>query len=327
MSNVLSQEEVDSLLKGVSSGEIETEPDSPEYEDGVIAYDFTRQEQMLRNRMPSFGMVTERFATTFRTDLSAMVRKTVDIEAEPVDMVKFEDYRLSLPVPTSLHIFRVDPLVGQGLVVFDGRLVFSLIECYFGGKGTEQVRIEGRDFTPIENAVIRKVVRVCLEALAAAWERIFKVKMTYVRSEVNPEFATIVMPGDLVIVNRFNIDIEGIGGNMSVCIPYSTIEPIRDKFSGGLESDQVTMDAKWEKRLHERIRETTVDVVVELGTAKITGEKLLDLKVGDVLQLEQYATQHLIGTVQGVPKLEGRPGIMRASRAIRVEKLNVMDEI
>lgn len=327
MSNVLSQEEVDSLLKGVSSGEIETEPDSPESEDGVITYDFTRQEQMLRNRMPSFGMVTERFATTFRTDLSAMVRKTVDIEAEPVDMVKFEDYRLSLPVPTSLHIFRVDPLVGQGLVVFDGRLVFSLIECYFGGKGTEQVKIEGRDFTPIENAVIRKAVRVCLEGLAAAWERIFKVKMTYVRSEVNPEFATIVMPGDMVIVNRFNIDIEGIGGNMSVCIPYSTIEPIRDKFSGDLGGDQVKMDAKWEKRLHERIRETTVEVVVELGTAKITAEKLLDLKVGDVLQLEQYATQHLIGMVQGVPKLEGRPGIMRASRAIRVEKLNVMNEI
>ncbi len=169
MSNVLSQEEVDSLLKGVSSGQIETEPDSPESEDGVIAYDFTRQEQMFRNRMPSFGMVTERFATNFRADLSAMIRKTLDIEAEPVDMVKFEDYRLSLPVPTSLHIFRVDPLVGQGLVVFDGRLVFSLIECYFGGKGTEQVKIEGRDFTPIENAMIRKAVRVCLEALAAAW--------------------------------------------------------------------------------------------------------------------------------------------------------------
>ncbi|MBE9580204.1 MAG: flagellar motor switch protein FliM [Proteobacteria bacterium] len=327
MSNVLSQEEVDSLLKGVSSGEIETEPDGPESEDGVIAYDFTRQEQMLRNRMPSFGMVTERFATTFRADLSAMVRKTVDIEAEPVDMVKFEDYRVSLPVPTSLHIFRVDPLVGQALVVFDGRLVFSLIECYFGGKGTEQVKIEGRDFTPIENAMIRKAVRVCLEALGAAWERIFKVKMTYVRSEVNPEFATIVMPGDLVIVNRFNIDIEGIGGNMSVCIPYSTIEPIRDKFCGGLQGDQVNMDAKWERRLHERIRETTVDVGVELGTAKITAERLLDLKVGDVIQLEQYATQHLIGTVQGVPKLEGRPGIMRASRAIRIEKLNVMGEI
>ncbi|MBN1843490.1 MAG: flagellar motor switch protein FliM [Deltaproteobacteria bacterium] len=328
MSNVLSQEEVDSLLKGVSSGEIETEPDSPESEDVVVAYDFTRQEQMLRNRMPSFGMVTERFATTFRTDLSAMVRKTVDIEAEPVDMVKFEDYRLSLPVPTSLHIFRVDPLVGQALVVLDGRLVFSLIECYFGGKGTEQVKIEGRDFTPIENAMIRKAVRICLEDLAAAWERIFKVKMTYVRSEVNPEFATIVMPGDLVIVNRFNIDIEGIGGNMSVCIPYSTIEPIRNKFCGGLQGDQVnSMDAKWERRLHERIRETTVDVVVELGTAKITAERLLDVKVGDVIQLEQYATQHLICTVQGVPKLEGRPGIMRGSRAIRIEKLNLMGEI
>jgi len=321
MSNVLTQEEVDSLLKGVSSGEIETEVEEETPTDGVAPYDFTQQEQMLRGRLPALGVVNERFASNFRTNLSSMLRKTADVETEPVDMVKFEDFRLSLPVPTSLHIFRVDPLVGQALLVFDSRLVFSLIECYFGGKGTEHARIEGRDFTSIENAMILKVVGACLEDLGKAWKRVFEVKMAYVRSEVNPEFAGIVLPGDSVVVTRFNIDIEGIGGLMSLCIPYSTIEPIRDKFYGGLRGDQQQVDAGWKKRLCDRVQEMDVDVVVELGSADITAEGLLGLKVGDVIQLKQFVTQDLTGKVQGIGKFEGRPGVVKLSRALKIEKM------
>jgi flagellar motor switch protein FliM len=293
MSNVLSQEEVDSLLRGVSSGEIETEQEEEKSNDGVVVYDFTRQEQMLRGRMPALGVVNERFSASFRSNLSSMVRKTVDVESEPVDMVKFEDFRLSLPVPTSLHVFRIEPLVGQSLVVFDGRLVFSLIECYFGGKGTEHVKIEGRDFTPIETAMIKKVVRICLDDLAEAWERVLTVKMTYVRSEVNPEFASIVLPADSVIVVKFNIEIEGIGGLMSLCIPYSTIEPIRNKFYGGPENDQINIDPSWARRLNERIRDTEVEIIVELGKTEITTEKLLSLEAGDVVQLDKYVVDNL----------------------------------
>jgi flagellar motor switch protein FliM len=249
-----------------------------------------------------------------------MVRKTVDVESEPVDMVKFEDFRLSLPVPTSLHIFRIEPLVGQALVVFDGRLVFSLIECYFGGKGTEHAKIEGRDFTPIETAMIKKVVRVCLDDLADAWERVFTVKMTYVRSEVNPEFASIVFPGDSVVVVRFNIDIEGIGGLMSLCIPYSVIEPIRDRFGGGPQNDQALFNPNWKKKLYERVRETDVDLVVELGKTEITAERLLGLRVGDVIQLERYVDSNLIGKVEGVPKFEGQPGVYKNNRALRIRQ-------
>lgn len=320
MSNVLSQEEVDSLLKGVSSGEIETEPEEEAPSNDVIPYDFTRQEQMLRGRMPALGVVNERFASNFRSNLSAMVRKTVDIETEPVDMVKFEDFRLSLPVPTSLHIFRIDPLVGQALVVFDGRLVFSLIECYFGGKGTEHARIEGRDFTAIENAMIRKVVRACLEDLAAAWERVYTVKMTYLRSEVNPEFAAIVLPGDLVIVVRCNVDIEGVGGHMSLCIPYSTIEPIRDRFYGGLQ-DLPKENQKWTKRIEARVRATKIDVAVELGATNVTAEKLLGLRIGDVIQLEQFIADPLVFSVEGIPKFLGCPGTKKLNRALKIQKM------
>ena len=320
MSNVLSQEEVDSLLKGVSSGEIETETEEEAPSEGVTPYDFTKQEQMLRGRMPALGVVNERFAANFRTNLSSMLRKAVDVETEPVDMVKFEDFRLSLPVPTSLHIFRIDPLVGQSMVVFDGRLVFSLIECYFGGKGTEHARIEGRDFTAIENAMIRKIVRACLEDLAGAWERVYTVKMTYLRSEVNPEFASIVLPGDLVIVIRCNIDIEGVGGHMSLCIPYSTIEPIRERFYGGLQ-DLPKGTRKWQKRMEDRIKTIPVDIVVELGSTEITAERMLGLQVGDVVQLKQFISDPLVGRVHGIPKFLGCPGTQKTNKALKIEKL------
>jgi flagellar motor switch protein FliM len=318
MSNVLSQDEVDSLLKGVSSGEIEIETNAPQPDENAVAYDFTRQQQTLRGRLPTLDMVHNRFATMFRTKLSAMVRKGVDIEAEPVDMIKFEDFRGSLAVPTSLHIFRIEGLVGQALLVFDTHLVFSLIECYFGGKATEDVKIEGREFTAIENRIMRKVASASLENLAASWARVHKAKMTYVRSESNPQFATIALPGDLVMMIRFKLDMEGIGGLMTVCIPYATIEPIRGKLQRTGEGDQPKVDAGWKECLQERLQEARVDMVVELGVAQITAERLLGLAVGDVIQLEQDVTQDLVAKVEGVPKFKGRPGLVRGSQAIKI---------
>jgi flagellar motor switch protein FliM len=323
MSNVLSQEEVDSLLKGVTSGEIETETEEEVTSDGVMPYDFTRQEQMLRGRLPTLGVINDRFAANFRDSLSGMIRKSVDVEADPVDMVKFENFRSSLPVPTSLHVFRMDPLGGQALFVFDSHFVFGLIEYYFGGRGRTSAKIEGRDFTQIENTMIGKVVSRCLNDLASAWEKVFPVDIVYARSEINPEFAGIVLPGDSVIVTQFRVDIEGVGGGLSLCVPYSTIEPVRDRLSGGVQRDNLRSDAKWRQRLKERIRAASVDIVVELGSTQVTTERLLQLKTGDVIQLEQRVGEPLAASVQGVQKLMGRPGVIKGNRALKLNRIGV----
>ncbi len=320
MSNVLSQEEVDSLLKGVTTGEVETEPEPAEPEDGVIRYDFTRQDQIIHARMPTLEIVAGRFARNFRTSLSSLIRRDADVEVSSLDMVKFEEFQHTLPVPTSLHVFRIEPLMGQALMVFDTRLVFSLIECYFGGRGLEEVRIEGRDFTVIEAAMIEKAVVVCLDNFAAAWDRVHKLKMIYLRSEVNTQFAAIVLPGDLVIVIRFNIEIEGIGGVMTICIPYSTLEPIRDRLYAGFQTDQPGIDAPWKKRLRERIKEMSVELIVELGSLQVTAEKLLGLKTGDVVQLRQDVSDHLLTKVEGIPKFRGHIGVIKGNRAMRIDK-------
>ncbi|MBW1739609.1 MAG: flagellar motor switch protein FliM [Deltaproteobacteria bacterium] len=321
MSQILSQDEVDSLLKGVTEGEVATETDTPVSSDDVIRYDFMDQDRVVDARMPTLDMINVRFCEIFRTTLSGIVRKIVDVSVESVGMIKFEKFHQSLPVPTSLHIFRMEPLRGQALLVLETRLVFNLIECYFGGKASEDVKIEGREYTPLENRMIQKVVRACFDDLAQAWRPIYEVTMSYVRSEMNPQFAGIALPNDSVTVTEFNVELDGQPGLMKLCIPYSTFEPIREKLrASGFQGDQFEVDVNWKKRLQGRIKDSMVNVMVELGTIQITGHGLLGLKVGDVIQLEQDVNERLVAKVEGVPKFKGRAGIIRGNKAIKIEQ-------
>ncbi|MCK4486864.1 MAG: flagellar motor switch protein FliM [Desulfobacterales bacterium] len=320
MANILSQDEVDSLLKGLTEGEVAAETDTPTSSDDVIRYDFTGQDRIIDTRMPAFDMINGRFCVGFATSLSVLIRKMVDVSVDSVGMVNFEKFHQSLPVPTSLHIFRMEPLKGHAILVLESRLAFNLIECYFGGKASEDVKIEGREYTAIENGMIQNVVRVYLEDLAQAWRPVHEISMSYVRSEMNPQFAGIALPNDLVTVTGFNVELDGVPGLLKLCIPYSTIEPIRDKLRSGFQGDELEMDIGWKERLQEGIKDIMVEVRAELATGRITGHQLLGLKVGDVIQLEQDVKECLVAKVEGVPKLKGRAGVTRGNKAIRIEQ-------
>ena len=320
MANILSQDEVDSLLKGLTEGEVAAETDTPTSSDDVIRYDFTGQDRIIDTRMPAFDMINGRFCVGFATSLSVLIRKMVDVSVDSVGMVNFEKFHQSLPVPTSLHIFRMEPLKGHAILVLESRLAFNLIECYFGGKASEDVKIEGREYTAIENGMIQNVVRVYLEDLAQAWRPVHEISMSYVRSEMNPQFAGIALPNDLVTVTGFNVELDGVPGLLKLCIPYSTIEPIRDKLRSGFQGDELEMDIGWKERLQEGIKDIMVEVRAELATGRITGHQLLGLKVGDVIQLEQDVKECLVAKVEGVPKLKGHAGVTRGNKAIRIEQ-------
>ena len=320
MANVLSQDEVDSLLKGLTDGEVATETDTPASSDDVISYDFTDQERIIDTRMPALDMVNGRLCVGFGTSLSTLVRKMVEVSVDSVGMVKFEKFHQSLPVPASLHIFRMEPLKGYAILVLESRLAFNLIECYFGGRSSEDVRIEGREHTAIENRMIQNVVRIYLEALARAWRPVFEISTSYVRSEMDPRFAGIALPNDLVTVTGFNVELDGIPGLLNLCIPYSTLEPIRDKLHVGFRGDESEVDMGWRRRMQERIKGITVEVRVEFGIGQITGRRLLAFKVGDVIQLQQNVDDCLVAKVEGVPKLKGRAGVKRGNKAIKIEQ-------
>lgn len=321
MSDILSQEEVDSLLSGLSTGKIESENEAGQTDpDGVSSYDFTSQDQVIRGRMPTFEVLNDRFAREIRTSLSALLHTNVDIAAESHDILKFSEFGRSLPVPTSLHVFRLEPLRGHALFVMESQLVFNLIDQFFGGKGNSTARIEGREFTSIEQAMIYKVVRACLKDLETAWMPVEQVHPSMVRSEVNPQFAAIVMPTDLVIVSRFEVELEQSAGTLIVCIPYAMIEPIRGKLSAGFQAETEDVDYTWQKRLKEIIFDSRVEMQVCLGKTEITGERLIGLKEGDVIELDQDASDTLLAMVGGVKKLKGYAGTQRGFQAFSIEE-------
>ncbi len=320
MSNILSQDEVDSLLQGISGGEVETETDIPVESGEVAKYDFASQDRTVRGRMPTLEIINERFARGLRSSLSSAIRKIVDVSIAATDIIKFGEFSRSLPVPTSIHVFRMEPLRGYGIFVIESRLVYSLVDSLLGGAGASNVRIEGRDFTPIENKMIKKIIIMGLRDLESAWEQVHDVKAVFVRSEINPQFATIVPANDVVIVVRFDVELEHTTGNVVICIPYSTIEPVRAKLSAGFQSDQLGVDIAWKRRLQKRIAESVVNMAVRLGSARITGRRLLELKVGDIIDLHGDIRSPLLVTIEGVPKFKGFAGLRKSSRAIKIKE-------
>ncbi len=322
MSEILSQDEVDSLLAGLDSGDVEAETEVVEQQDtdGISAYDFTSQDKVVRARMPTFDVINERLSREIRASMSTLLRTNVDVSVNPLDTLKFSEFVRSLPVPTSLHVFRMEPLRGHGLVILDSQLVYNLIDSFFGGAGLGAARVEGREFTAIEEVMIKKVVVACLKNIETAWLPIEPVKTSLIRSEMNPQFAAIVLPTDLVIVTRFEIELEQAAGTLVVCLPYSMIEPLRAKLASGFQAETEEIDMTWRRRLEEIILSSMIDLRVELGATEISGERLVYMQKGDVIQLDCDAKDMLTGYIGRLPKLKGYAGIRRGVQAFRVEE-------
>lgn len=319
MSKVLNQDEVDALLRGLSGGEIEAEAEAEADDSGVVTFDLANQDRIIRGRMPVLEIINDRFARYATNSLANALRKRVDVNPISIDMSKFGDFMRSLPVPTSINIFKIEPLRGNAILVVDTRLVFALVENFFGGSGS-QPKIEGRDFTPIEQTIIHRIVAVTLSNMEEAWRPVHDVSIEFVRTEINPQFATIVPPSDVVVVVSFEVELENAIGSIILCLPYATIEPIRSKLYASFQSERLEVDHAWIARFKERLLETPIEVVVRLGSTEITGRQLLDLEVGDVLLLNSDTDDELLAEVEGIPKFTGSPGNLKGNRAFKVQQ-------
>ncbi len=317
MNKILAQDEVDALLRGLSGGEIESETDIPIDDSGIVPFDLANQDRIIRGRMPVLEIVNDRFARLCTNALTAAVRKRVELNPISIDMTKFGDFMRSLPVPTSINIFKMDPLRGNAIVVVDSRLVFALVENVFGGAGS-QPKIEGREFTRIEQAIVDRVIRIALESMEESWRPVHDVKLELVRSEINPQFAAIVPPSDVVVVINFEVELDASIGSMIVCLPYSTIEPIRSKLNASFQTERLEVDHAWVARLKERLLETPVELRIRMGGTTITGNQLLRLQVGDVLVLDTDEEELLPCYVAGVTKYWGIAGIVKCNKAYQI---------
>lgn len=313
---ILSQDEIDALLKGISGGEVETE--TAAVPSGIRTYDFTSQEKIVRGKMPSLDIINERLARSFRVSLASDIRKIVDVVNVNVNITKFYDFLRSVPFPSSLNIIKMEPLRGFSLVVFDAPMIFTLIEFYFGGSGKGYYKPEGREFTPIEQRIIHKVVMMFLDSMEDAWKPVFPVKPHYIRSEMNPQFVTIVTPVDVVIETEFTLEIETRECKVMVCIPYSSVEPIKEKLYSAFMADRDEMDMKWIGRLKAQIKNSPVTVEAVLGKVTIDFKTLIELKKGDILSLTRKIDEDVELLVEGVPKFKGKFGTFKGNYALKI---------
>ena len=321
MGQVLSEGEVDALLKGVGEGEVPTESDQPDEVTGVTEYDLTSQEKIIAGRLPTLDIINQMFSRLFRQTFSGMLRKAVEVNAVSTDTVKFGEFLRSLPSPASLHIFRMEPLRGHGLMIVESKVVSAIVDTFFGGTTTKELAITDRDFSAIELRMTRNVVLGALEDLEKAWKPVHEVNTNYVRTEVNPQFAAIVPPTEIVLVIVFEIDLEFTSGSVTISLPYATIEPIMSKLKAQFQAEEQEVDRVWVSRVREEMLTTEVEVVAELGCTDITPERLIQLKVGDTVMLGNDVTDPLLVRVQGMPKVKGFPGVSRGLKAIQVTEI------
>jgi flagellar motor switch protein FliM len=320
MDKILSQEEIDALLRGMSDGEVATTPEEKD-ESGVITYDLVNQDRIIRGRMPTLEIINDNFSRLFRNSLSLSFRKPIDVGSKGVQIMKFGEFVRTLPVPSSFHVFKIEPLRGHALLVLDSKLVFTLVDIFLGGSGKTSFEVEGREFTAIESRLIRKVVNTVFNDMEKAWNTVHPVSVHHVRSEINPKFVGIVPPTDVVIMIPFGLESEQFTGLISLCIPYAMIEPIKGKLYSAYQSDHLEIDHTWVERLSDRLRSAEVEVAVELGRRNIMVQDLLKLAVGDVLPLGTQVTDLMTARVEGVPKFLGRAGVLGANKAFQVEEL------
>lgn len=321
MEQILSQDEVDALLKGISGGDIEEPEESVSDEDlDLQAYDFSRQQGIVQLRMPAMDVINDTFLRTMRISLANSMRKVIDVTAVPVELERFGAFVRTLPVPSSLQVFKMDPFRGNALVVLEPKLVFALVEAFLGGSGRRNVRIEGRDFTAIEQRLIQRVVTLILHDLEKAWITVHPIEVSYVRSEINPQFAKICEPEDVVIINRYEVDMDRAIGSITTCIPLANLESIKSKLITSFQREQNEEDMLLRKSLSEAIKNVMVPLKVELGKAFIPAGDLIQLGVGDIIQLDRRKDDLLPAFVAGVRKYMGTPGIHRGNQAFLIKR-------
>ncbi|EXF93865.1 flagellar motor switch protein FliM [Pseudomonas fluorescens HK44] len=311
--DLLSQDEIDALLHGVDDGLVQT--DNASEPGSVKSYDLTSQDRIVRGRMPTLEMINERFARYTRISMFNMLRRSADVAVGGVQVMKFGEYVHSLYVPTSLNLVKIKPLRGTALFILDAKLVFKLVDNFFGGDG-RHAKIEGREFTPTELRVVRMVLEQAFVDLKEAWQAIMEVNFEYINSEVNPAMANIVGPSEAVVVSTFHIELDGGGGDLHVTMPYSMIEPVREMLDAGFQSDLDDQDERWVNALRQDVLDVDVPIGATVARRQLRLRDILHMQPGDVIPVEM--PEEMIMRANGVPTFKVKMGSHKGNLALQV---------
>lgn len=313
MSDLLSQDEIDALLHGVD--DVDDDDDLDAASQDARSYDFSSQDRIVRGRMPTLEIVNERFARHLRISMFNMMRRAAEVSINGVQMLKFGEYVHTLFVPTSLNMVRFSPLKGTALITMEARLVFILVDNFFGGDGRFHAKIEGREFTPTERRIVQLLLKIIFEDYKDAWAPVMDVEFDYLDSEVNPAMANIVSPTEVVVINSFHIEVDG-GGDFHITMPYSMIEPIRELLDAGVQSDKQDTDMRWSQALHDEIMDVKVGFDACVVEHELTLKDVMNFKAGDIIPVE--LPEYIMMKIEDLPTYRCKMGRSRDNLALKI---------
>ncbi len=313
----LSQDEIDALLRGVDGDTDETA--QPDTSNGVRPYNIGTQERIVRGRMPTLEIINERFVRNWRIALFNFMRRNAEISVGPVKVQKYSEFIRNLVVPTSINLVHVKPLRGTALFVFDPNLIFLVVDNLFGGDGRFHTRVEGRDFTQVEQRIIQRLLNLVFEHYGNAWQPVYPIQFEYLRAEMHTEFANVATPNEVVVTTTFSVELGNNGGDVHICMPYTMIEPIRDLLSSSIQGETLEVDKRWVRLLSQQVQTAEVNLAANLAEARVTLADILNMKIGDVIPLD--VTPMVNGNVDGVPVMECGYGTFNGQYALRVNRM------
>jgi flagellar motor switch protein FliM len=307
MTQILSQDEVDALLQGLEGAETRVEVPSrsgdPVEEPQV--YDFGHGELSVRGRLPGLEMVFSKFTRRLRNIFASELGKSVSVGFDSIDVVLYEDLIKYVPLPSSIHLVRLEPLRGLGIFAIEGRLAYTMIDIFFGGTGQRLVKVEGRDFTPIETNFLGKFVSKMLRGMEEAWQPVVQLTGRYLRSEVNPYLLGATAMGDVMVMTNCKVDLSRVIGEVLFAFPLAGIEELRDRLKSPFplpEEDNAGMRT----RLYAHLPSVEVSLQAVVGVVELSVRQLLRLRAGDVIQLSPQGMERMELWVEGKPRLRGR---------------------
>ncbi len=315
--DLLSQDEIDALLHGVDDSDDDAS-DAPAVDDdpdGLKTYDLASNERVVRGRMPTLELINERFARNARNSIYNLLRNAADVAVEDVQFLKYGDYVHTLYVPSSMCVMKVEPLKGSGLFIMDAKLVYKLVDSFYGGDG-RHAKIEGRDFTPTENRLVFKLLESLFRDLRDAWEPVHHLKFKRIGHEVNPGMANMINLNDVVVVSTFQVDLESGTSEFHIVYPYSMLEPIKSDLISGSQKEESNEDERWQQSLQREMLYAKMPLDLTVAKREVTLADIVELQQGDVIPVEIPATLEL--SANRVPVFSCKLGTSRGNLAVKI---------
>ena len=321
MGEVLSQNEIDSLLQALSSGELDADDISSGDERSTKNYDFRRPAKFSKEHLRTLEIIFEHYGRLLSTNLPVYLRKNIQVSVVNSEACTFSEFSTALANPVLLGIVSFEPLNGSIMVELAANLGFTMVDRMLGGPGNPLEK--SRDFSEIERTIVDKMMAVCISLLREPWRNVVDLTPVLERVETNPQFAQIIAPTEMIAIVTLNIKIGDVEGLMNVCLPYFTLESVMDKLNTKywFASMKESSDENYEDYIESVIRKVSMPIKAVLGKSTITVSDFVNLQCGDIIKLGSKVDSEMEIYVGNLKKFKALPGSSKDSYAVRVTQV------